>query len=118
VNDAGTDGLACVGLGIDQIRLRHTRHTRYRVPEMRCTVRQLMYRCVHETCGNERGSVQPHRENIIGVWVYTDCQSILHVFILTEVEGNALNCMWTQCAGCQSSTGGGGILTAGKKEKQ
>jgi len=24
---------------------------------------------------NERGSAQPHREDIIGVWVYTDCQS-------------------------------------------
>ena len=43
---------------------------------------------------NERGSVQPRREDIIGVWVYIDCQSILHVFILTEVEAScsALNC--------------------------
>ena len=41
---------------------------------------------------NGRGSVQPHKENIIGVWVYIDCQSILHVFILTEVETSALNC--------------------------
>ena len=41
---------------------------------------------------NERGSAQPHRQDIIGVWVYTDCQSILHVFILAEVEGSALNC--------------------------
>ena len=41
---------------------------------------------------NYRGSVQPHREDIIGVWVYIDCQSILHVFILTEVEASALNC--------------------------
>ena len=31
---------------------------------------------------NERGSVQPHKENIIGVWVYIDCPSILHVRIL------------------------------------
>ena len=40
---------------------------------------------------NQRGSVQPHREDIIGVWVYLDCQSILHMFILTEVEASALN---------------------------
>ena len=42
---------------------------------------------------NERGSVQPHREDIIGVWVYIDCQSILHMFILTAVEAIALNCV-------------------------
>ena len=41
---------------------------------------------------NEKGSVQPHREDIIGIWVHTDCQSILHVFILTKVEASALNC--------------------------
>jgi len=26
------------------------------------------------------------------IWVHTDCPSILHVFILTEVEASALNC--------------------------
>ena len=41
---------------------------------------------------NERCSVQPLREDITGVWVHIDCQSILHVFILTEVEASALNC--------------------------
>ena len=66
---------------------------------------------------NGRGSVQPHKENIIGVWVYIDCQSILHMFILTEVEASALSQLWTQCGGCQSSAGGGGIVTAGGKEK-
>ena len=39
---------------------------------------------------NYRGSVQPHREDIIGVWVYIDCQSILHMFILSAI---ALNCV-------------------------
>ena len=60
MNDAGTDGLACVGLGIDQIRRRSyaTSHTRYRVPEMRYTVRQLMYRYVHETHVRTREAVQ------------------------------------------------------------
>ena len=55
VNDAGIDGHTCVGLGIDHIRLRSyaSSHTRYRVDEtgvqvMRCTVRQSMYRYVHE----------------------------------------------------------------------
>ena len=42
---------------------------------------------------SERSSVQPHREDIIGVWVYIDCQSILHLFILTEVEAIALSCV-------------------------
>jgi len=49
VNDAGIDGHTCVGLGIDQIRLRSyaISHTRYRVDETgvqvrRCTVRQSM----------------------------------------------------------------------------
>ena len=44
--------------------------------------------------GNEKGSVQPHRdlEDIVGGRVYIYCQSILHVFILTEVEASALNC--------------------------
>ena len=28
----------------------------------------------------------------MGIWVYINCQSILHVFILTEVETSALNC--------------------------
>jgi len=33
-----------------------------------------------------------HTERIVGVWVHIDCQSILHMFILTEVEASALNC--------------------------
>jgi len=32
--------------------------------------------------------------------------------------GGQCSQLWTQCAGCQSSTGGGGVLTAGEKEKQ
>jgi len=56
-----------------------------------------------------RGSVQPHREEIIGVWVYTDCQSILHVFILTEVEAIALNYVLDVRVG--------GILTAGVEKE-
>jgi len=31
--------------------------------------------------------------------------------------GGQCSQLWTQCAGCQSSAGGGGILTAGGKEK-
>jgi len=43
---------------------------------------------------NERGSVQPHREDMIGVWVHrlpehTPC---VHPQFLTEVEASALNC--------------------------
>jgi len=41
---------------------------------------------------NEKGSAQPHREDIIAVWVYIDRQNILHVLILPEVEASALNC--------------------------
>ena len=55
VRDADIDGHACVGLGIDQIKLRSyaISHTRYRVDETgvqvrRFTVRQSMYRYVHE----------------------------------------------------------------------
>ena len=36
-----------------------------------------------------REAVYSHTDR---VWVYTDCQSILHVFILTEEEASALNC--------------------------
>jgi len=42
--------------------------------------------------GIERCSVTSHTERTIGVWVHIDCQSILHMFILTEVEASALNC--------------------------
>jgi len=129
VNNAGTDGLTYVSLGIDQIRLRSyaTSHTRYRVDEtgvqeMKCTVRQSWDACMSGEIvlfWNEKGSVQPHsRQDIIGARVHTDCQRTLHVFTLTEVEARALNWVWTQCAGCQSNAGGGGILTAGEKEKQ
>jgi len=38
--------------------------------------------------GFERGSVQPHREDIVGAWVRTDCLSTFHVFTLTEVEAS------------------------------
>ena len=39
-----------------------------------------------------RDAVYSHTERTIGVWVHTDCQTILHMFILTEVEASALNC--------------------------
>ena len=64
----------------------------------------------------EKGSAQPHREDIIGVWVYTDCQSITPR-VHSHRGGGQCSQLWTQCAGCPSSAGGGGILTAGE-EKQ
>jgi len=94
---------------------------------MRCTVRQSVHRiypwdaCMSgETVlfWNERCSVQLHREDIIGVWVCIDCRSIVHVFVHSHRGGGQWSQLWTQCAGCQSSTGGGRILTAGEKEKQ
>ena len=45
---------------------------------------------------------------------YVLLEDILHVFMLTEAD--ATQC--SQRAGCQSSPGGGRILTAGEKGKQ
>ena len=63
---------------------------------MRYTVRQLMYRYVHETHVRTREAVQVYshieRTSSGYIWMHTDCQSIHHVFILTEVEASALNC--------------------------
>ena len=62
---------------------------------------------------NARGSVQPHRQGL-GVHRLPEHTPRVH----SHRGGGQCSQLWTQCAGCQSSTGGGGILTAGEKEKQ
>jgi len=64
-----------------------------------CTATQsiymrLMYEWRDSVIWNERVSVQPHREDIIGVWVYIHCPSILHVRILNgalSVHGSGIS---------------------------
>ena len=63
---------------------------------MRC-----MYACMERQC-------YIGMKNAMYNHVHTDRTSLGYIWVCSQ--------LWTQCAGCQSSTGRGGILTAGERE--
>ena len=106
-----------------------TSHTRYRVDEtgvqeMRCIVRQGVYvsmSCMYRWRDSviwewERQCTATQRGHHWDVGAHRLPEHTPHVH--SHRGGGQCSQLWTQCAGCQSSAGGGGILTAGEKEKQ